>query len=157
MAELKKKTTTKKTEGAKKIISPKAVKAPVMDYAFDDEMADAFDMEGACCGGACCGDSAGFCGMGKKSRLHIVIIVLLALNTVALAVMLFTTKSVLNSMDAKKVGGIENYKLLEKIYNHTGFREQQKMFIEDSLKKLDQTTMMQQGSVPQETGATVTQ
>lgn len=157
MAELKKKTTTKKTEVTKKSVSPKSVKAPVIDYSFDDDLNDSFDMNDSCCAGACCGDatacSAGFCGMSKKTRWHLVIVILLVLNTLGLAVILFSSKSLLNSMDAKKVGGMENYKLLEQIYNHTGFKDQQKMFIEDSLKKLDQATMVQQVSPTQETGS----
>ena len=64
--------------------------------------------------------------------------ILLIANTVLLLVLVsnFGIKKALTDMEVKRVGGMENYQLIQKIYDLPAFQQQQKFQIEQTLQAL---------------------
>jgi hypothetical protein len=80
-------------------------------------------------------------------------ILLLAANTVLLLFLLsnYTIKRALIDMEIQRVGGAENYQLIQQIYELDNFKQQQKFQIEQTLKALQSMGAEQQKITPENT------
>lgn len=81
-----------------------------------------------------CGCNMGYCGNMK----HLLAFVLIVLNTLMLVWVVVNQ----NTIEANKVGGRANYKMVQQIYKSATFQEQQTQQIEQALQ-------MYQGGVDQ--------
>jgi len=65
-------------------------------------------------------------------------ILLLVANTILLLFLLsnYTVKKALTDMEVQRVGGVENYELIQQIYNLDNFKEQQRFQIEQTYQAL---------------------
>jgi hypothetical protein len=75
-----------------------------------------------------------------------VAIVLLVLNTILVGLLAtgYTVKKAMQDMEARRVGGRENYELIQQIYDLEEFKQQQRFQIEQTLQALQAPT--QQGN-----------
>ncbi len=88
------------------------------------------------------------CGMGSCAKIkHCIITILLVLNTLLLIRVLCNQVSI----EADRVGGRANYKLVQQIYDTPAFRAQQKQQIEQALQMYQQGWTQQAGA--QQAGA----
>lgn len=73
-------------------------------------------------------------------------ILLLVANTVLLLFLLsnYTVKRALTDMEIQRVGGIENYELIQQIYELDTFKQQQRFQIEQTLQALQGMGMEQE-------------
>lgn len=73
-------------------------------------------------------------------------IVLLVLNTILVGLLAtgYTVKKAMQDMEARRVGGRENYELIQQIYDLEEFKQQQRFQIEQTLQALQAPT--QQGN-----------
>ena len=106
-------------------------------------------MNDDCCSSKSCAPS--LCG-GKCKIGHLVVIGLLLLNTI-LSIVALTSSS---KIEAMKVGGRDNYELVQKIYQSKTFQAQQKQQIEQALQ-MYQGTATQGAPTAQGQGATPSQ
>jgi hypothetical protein len=80
-------------------------------------------------------------------------ILLLVANTVLLLFLLsnYTVKKALTDMEIQRVGGVENYELIQQIYNLDTFKQQQSFQIQQTLQALQGMGMeQQQGFFPED-------
>jgi len=65
-------------------------------------------------------------------------ILLLVANTILLLFLLsnYTVKKALTDMEVQRVGGVENYELIQQIYNLDNFKQQQRFQIEQTYQAL---------------------
>lgn len=65
-------------------------------------------------------------------------ILLLVANTVLLLFLLsnYTVKKALTDMEVQRVGGVENYEMIQEIYNLDTFKQQQQFQIQQTLQAL---------------------
>lgn len=99
-------------------------------------------MDDDCCSSKSCAPS--LCG-GKCKVGHLVVIGLLVLNTI-LSIVALTSSS---KIEAMKVGGRDNYELVQKIYGSKTFKAQQKQQIEQALQMYQGTATSAQGTPTQ--------
>ena len=76
-------------------------------------------------------------------------ILLLAANTVLLLFLVsnFWIKKALNDMEIKRVGGVENYELIQKIYELDTFKQQQQFQIEQTYQALQSAGQQPEGAM----------
>ena len=89
---------------------------------------------------SCCTNMSGPCGKMKHCFMGILLIV----NTILLACVLFHQANV----EADKVGGRDNYKMVQQIYKSDSFKAQQKQQIEQALQMYQGGWAAQQAAVP---------
>ncbi|MCX6823840.1 MAG: hypothetical protein NT085_01830 [candidate division SR1 bacterium] len=87
-----------------------------------------------------CGMGMGCCGKMKHCFMGILLIV----NTILLACVVFHQAHV----EADKVGGRDNYKMVQQIYKSDAFKAQQKQQIEQALQMYQGGGAAQQAAVP---------
>lgn len=76
-------------------------------------------------------------------------ILLLVANTVLLLFLVsnFWIKKALNDMEIKRVGGVENYELIQKIYELDTFKQQQQFQIEQTYQALQAAGQQPEGAM----------
>ena len=89
-------------------------------------------------------------GMGCCGKMkHLLILILLIVNTI----LLICVVSHQMRVEADKVGGGENYKMVQQIYKTDAFKAQQKQQIEQALQMYQGGSTTQQAAVPTTTAA----
>lgn len=77
---------------------------------------------------------------------------LLIANTVLLLFLLsnYTVKKALTDMEVQRVGGVENYEMIQQIYNLDTFKQQQQFQIEQTLQALQGMGAEQPAILPED-------
>jgi len=77
---------------------------------------------------------------------------LLIANTILLLFLLsnYTVKKALTDMEVQRVGGVENYEMIQQIYNLDTFKQQQKFQIEQTLQALQGMGAEQPAMLPED-------
>lgn len=131
MALAKKKTPAKKPVDLKKSPAKRGlVETTEYEYDTDAMMKDMPMMNGRIGEGMCV-----CCPSHRPGAGRVLMWILTLLNTVLLSIMFFMSDQWYERMEAVKVGGVENYQLVKKLYATDAYKVSQRARIEEMLNQ----------------------